>query len=144
MPLKIQEDRQWPALLADRVTDGADAEQVADAIVAIWLEINQALHPIIGQRGMAALFNRSLHLTAVIYPWLAIDQPGFPAAVDLSALRAALGQQTAAEAAVGGSALFQTFHELLASLVGASLTDRLLGSVWTHSSPGSPAQDTSS
>lgn len=144
MPLKSQQSRPWPAPLADRVSDGADAEQVADAIVALWLEIEQALHPIIGHRGVAALYNRSLHLTAVAYPWLAIDHPGFPAAVDPSALRSALVQQTAAEAATGGSALFLTFHELLASLVGASLTDRLLRYVWTHSSPGSPAQDTSS
>ena len=144
MPLKSQEGRRWPAPLADRVIDDADAEQVADTIVAIWLEIDQALHPIIGHRGMAALYNRSLHLTAVGYPWLAIDQPGFPAAVDPSALRSALVQQTAAQVAVGSSALFHAFHELLASLVGTSLTDRLLRSVWTHSSPGSPAQDTSS
>jgi hypothetical protein len=126
------------------VTDGADAEQVADAIVAIWLDIDQALNPIIGHRGVAALYNRTLHLTAVAYPWLAVDQPAVPAAVDPAALRAALVQQTVAAAAAGGNALFQTFHELLASLVGASLTDRLLRSVWTHSSPGSPAQDTSS
>ena len=144
MSLKIQEDRQWPAPLADLVTDSADAEQVADAIVAIWLEIEQALHPIIGHRGVAGLYNRSLHLTAVAYPWLAIDQPAVPAAVDPSGLRAALVQQTAAEAAVGGSALFQTFHEVLASLVGASLTDRLLRSLWSPSSPGLPAQDPSS
>ena len=144
MPLKSHEDRRWPAALADRVSDGADAEQVADAIVAIWLEIDQALHPIIGHRGVAALYNRSLHLTAVAYPWLAIHQPAVPAVVDPSGLRAALVRQTAAEAAGGGSALFQTFHELLSSLVGASLTDRLLRSVWTHSSPVSPAQDTSS
>ena len=144
MPLKSQEDRRWPAPLADQVSDDSDAEQIADAIVAIWLEIDQALHPIIGHRGVAALYNRSLHLTAFAYPWLAIEQPAVTAAVDSSALRAALVQQTAVEAAVGGSALFQTFHELLASLVGASLTDRLLRSVWAPSSPGSPAQDTSS
>jgi hypothetical protein len=47
-------------------------------------------------------------------------------------------------AAAGGSALFLRFHDLLASLVGASLTDRLLRSVWTHSSAVSPVQDTSS
>jgi len=143
MPLKSAEGLRWPASLADRVTDGADAGQVADAVVAIWLEIDQVLHPIIGQRGVAALYNRSLHLAAVTYPWLAIDKPGFPVQVDPSALRSALAQRTAAEAAVGGNALFHAFHELLASLVGASLTDRLLRSVWTHSSPGSTAQDTS-
>jgi len=141
-PLKSQESRPWPAPLADRVSDGADAEQVADAIVAIWLEIDQVLHPIIGRRGVAALYDRSLHLTAVVYPWLAVGQPGIPATVDPSALRAALVQLTAAEAAAGGSALFHTFHELLASLVGVSLTDRLLSSVWTHPQHASSAQDT--
>ena len=144
MPLKSLQSPPWPVPLADRVSDGADAEQVADAIVAIWLEIDQALHPIIGHRGVAALYNRSLHLTAVAYPWLAIDQPAIPAAVDPAGLRSALVQQAAAEAAAGGSALFLRFHELLASLVGASLTDRLLRSVWAPSSTVSPAQDNSS
>ena len=143
MSPKSLQSRPWPAPLADRVSDGADAEQVADAIVAIWLEIDQALHPIIGHRGVAALYNRSLHLTAVAYPWLAIDQPAVPAAVDPAGLRSALVQQAAAEAAAGGSALFLRFHELLASLVGPSLTERLLRSVWTHPSDTSPAQDTS-
>jgi len=141
MPLKSQQSR-WPAPLAGRVTDGADAEQVAGAVGDIWLEIEQALHPIVGHRGVAALYNRSLHLTAVAYPWLAIDRPAVPAAVDPSGLRSVLAQQAAAEAAAGASALFQTFHELLASLVGASLTDRLLHSVWTQSSPASLGQDT--
>ena len=144
MSPKSLQSRPWPAPLADRVSDGADAEQVADAIVAIWLEIDQALHPIIGHRGVAALYNRSLHLTAVAYPWLAIDQPAVPAAVDPAGLRSALVQQAAAEAAAGGSALFLTFHELLASLVGTSLTGRLLRSVWTHSSAVLSVQDTSS
>ena len=44
---------------------------------------------------------------------------------------------------LGGGALLQTFYELLASLVGPSLTERLLRSVWAHSSSGPPAQDTS-
>jgi hypothetical protein len=144
MPLKSRESRPWPAPLADRVADGADAEQVADAIVAVWQEIDQALHPIIGHRGVAALYNRSLNVTAATYPWLAIDQPAVSAAVDPSGLRAALVQQAAAEAAAGGSALFRSFHELLASLVGPSLTQRLLRSVWAHPSGTSPVQDTDS
>ena len=126
------------------MSDGADAEQVADAIVAIWLEIEQVLHPIIGHRGVAALYNRSLHLAVVAYPWLAIGQPAVAAAVDPSALRSALVQQAATQAAAGGSALFHRFHELLASLVGPSLTQRLLRSVWTHPSGASPAQEINS
>jgi DNA-binding GntR family transcriptional regulator len=142
MQLENQQGQRWPAPLAGRVADGADAEQVADAIVAVWQEIDQALHPIIGHRGVAALFSRSLSLTAAAYPWLAIGQPAVPAAIDPSGLRAALMQQAAAEAAAGGNALFHRFHELLASLVGPSLTERLLRSVWAHPSGTSSAQDT--
>ena len=141
--MEIQEGRPWPAPLGDRVADDASAEQIAAAIVVLWQEIDQSLHPIIGHRGVAALYNRSLHLTAADYPWLAVGHQGTSAAVDPSALKAALEQQAAAEAAAGGLALFQSFHGLLASLVGASLTDRLLRSVWARSAGASPAQDTS-
>jgi hypothetical protein len=143
MPLKSQEGRRWPAPLGHRVTDPADAEQVSDAIIAIWLEIDQALHPIIGHRGVAALYNRSLGLAAATYPWLAMGHQGVLTAIDPAALKAALGSQAPADAAAGGNALFHAFLELLASLVGPSLTDRLLRSVWTHSAGASPAQDTS-
>ena len=136
--------RPWPAPLAGRVRDDASAGQIADAIAALWQEIDAALHPVIGHRGVAALYNRSLHLAAAGHPWLAIGHQGTPAAVDLSTLKAALEQQAAAEAAAGGLARFESFHDLLASLVGASLTDRLLHSVWARSAGASPAQDTSS
>jgi hypothetical protein len=139
-----RERRAWPAPLAGRVADDASVEQIADAIVAIWQEIDQALHPIVGRRGVAALYNRSLHLTAAAYPWLAMGHRGLAAEVDPSALKGALVQQAAAEAAAGGMALFQTFHGLLAGLIGASLTDRLLRSVWARPAGTSPAQDTSS
>jgi hypothetical protein len=54
MPLKNQESHRRPAPLSDRVSAGADAEQVADAVVAIWLDIEQT-------RGRAmALSSRAL------------------------------------------------------------------------------------
>jgi hypothetical protein len=142
--MAIQERRPWPAPLAGRVTDDASAGQIAGAIAAIWQEIDQSLHPIIGHRGVAALYNRSLHLAAADYPWLAMGHQSTPAAVDPSALKATLEQQAAEEAAAGGLALFRSFHDLVASLIGASLTDRLLHSVWARSAGASPAQDTSS
>ena len=51
-------------------------------------------------------------------------------------------QQDAQTIAGGGGLLLQTFYELLASLVGPSLTGRLLDAVWTPPS-SAPAQDTS-
>jgi hypothetical protein len=54
-----------------------------------------------------------------------------------------LAQRSSAEAAAGGSTFLNTFHELLASLIGPSLTKRLLRSVWEPPSSGTAAQDTS-
>lgn len=130
--------------LALRVPEGASATQVAEAVVELWREIDQALHPIIGHRGVAALYLRSLRLTAPAYPWLALDPAGMPAAIDCSALEAALVQQSPAQAFAGGSALIDSFRVLLASLVGAPLAERLLDSVWAPPSGAPPAQDTSS
>jgi hypothetical protein len=130
-----------PPPLGDRLTEGASCAEVAEAVAAIWLEITEALHPVIGHRGVAALYNRSLKLTTPAYPWLALAYQGALDSVDPAALKAIVAQQTAAEAIAGGSALFQSFHTLIASLVGSSLTDRLLRSVWDHSSGASSAQD---
>ncbi len=113
-------------------------------MVAMWLEIDTALRPIIGQGGVAALYKRSLHLTTPAYPWLASTHEGVQAPMDLAALKAIFAQQSNASAAAGSRALLHTFNELLASLVGPSLTERLLRSVWANSFSGQPAQDTSS
>ena len=128
--------------LAREVDAGADAEQIADAIISIWHEIDGALYPVVGQRGVASLYKRSLHLTSPAYPWLADLRDDIQAAMDLAALRSVLVQQSSADAAAGGGDLLQTFHELLASLVGASLTERLLRSIWAPSANGPPTQDT--
>ena len=45
-------------------------------------------------------------------------------------------------AAAAGGALLQTFHKLLTTLVGSSLTERLLRSVWTNHFDAPSAQDT--
>lgn len=135
---------QVPPPLGPRLGADATPAQVAEAVGSIWLEIDHALHPIFGHRGVAALYSRSLSLAAVTYPWLT---PGYKStlfAIDPGALKAVLAKQTAPEAAAAGSALFQSFHELLASLVGDALTARLLQSVWDHPSDTSSAQDTTS
>jgi len=144
MSMESEDGRHWIGPLAGQTPDGADSEQIADRICAVWLEIVQVLHPIIGQRGVAALYDRSLTVAGASRPWLLMGHQGVSSTVDATALRAALAQQTPAEAAEGGRALFQAFHELLISLIGASLTERLLLPVWSHSSAASPAQDPSS
>lgn len=133
--------RRWPALLAHRLGSGASAAQVAETVASLWLDIDAALHPIIGHRGVAALYHRSLKLGASSYPWLLQGHPGLLPRVGPQALQAALAAQTPDTANAAAELLFQAFLDLLTSLVGASLTDRLLRSVWAPPSGAAPTQD---
>jgi hypothetical protein len=140
--MESQESSRIAAPLANRLGRDANAAQIADAMVATWQEIDAALTPIIGSRGVAALYKRSLYLTGAAHPWLAVLHGGSQAEIDLAALKSVVAQQGSADAALGGNALLQTFYQLLGSLVGPSLTERLLRSVWADSLSGPPAQDT--
>jgi hypothetical protein len=110
----------------------AHPERVAAEVAATWRDIDEALTPIIGKRGVAALYGRSVHLARQAHPWLASAEAGAPATMDLGVLVSMLSAQTAAEAAAGGGRLLHAFHELLTNLIGASLTERLLRSVWAR------------
>lgn len=113
------------------VAEGATAREVAEAAVVIWRNIDAALAPIIGQHGVAALLRRSEYLLRDTYPWLAACPPDAPRAPAFDALKSALCAQAAADAAQANGALLQVFHDLLSSLIGALLSERLLRSIWT-------------
>jgi hypothetical protein len=141
MPLESKAGRQIAASLANRAGAAATAAQIADTTVAAWQVIDGALAPIIGPRGVAALYRRSLHLNRQAYPCLGTALEGLQPVLELESLRTALARQDADEAAAIGGQLLQTFYELLTTLVGASLTERLLRSVWANFLGGPPAQD---
>jgi hypothetical protein len=61
--------------------------------------------------------------------------------MDAGPLVAALAQQSAADAALAGARLLRNFHDLLVTLIGPSLTERLLRSVWVNFMSGPSAQD---
>ena len=144
MPMESHESAQFAAALANRVEKGADASRIAEASVAIWKEIDVALRSVIGQRGVAALYKRSLYLASAFYPWLAGLHGSVPStAIDLAPFAAAIAKQTGADAFAGSVAMLEAFHALLTTLVGPSLTERLLRSVWEDSSRGSLSQDIS-
>jgi len=110
------------------------SDEVAEAAVLIWRDIDAALAPIIGQQGVAALLRRSQYLLRDTYPWLGSCPPDGPGASAFDALKSALGAQAAADSAQANGALLQVFHDLLSSLIGASLSERLLRSAWTLTS----------
>jgi hypothetical protein len=103
-----------------------ESGQIGNASAWVWHEITDALCPVIGRGGVDALYRRSLHLTSRTYPWLGGTEGGGQTPMDLAGLEAVLAAQEAANAASGGDALVQTFCDLLAAVIGPSLTARLL------------------
>lgn len=143
MSTESEESRQIVASLAHRVGNDADAAHIADAIVATLQEMDAALTPIIGHQGVAALYRRSLYLSTSTHPRLAGTHASVQTAMDLIELKSVLVLQSSTDASLFGEELLKTFYELLTTLVGPSLTARLLRSVWENSLSGTPAQDTS-
>jgi hypothetical protein len=116
---------------------------VARDLLAIWNEISTALLPIVGTRGLAALCRRSLHLSCVEFAWLSAAVNGKTEAQQgIEAICALLALQDAAAAAACAQAFLQIFRTLLATLIGVSLTERLLRPAWIDSISGPAAQDT--
>jgi len=123
--------------LAQRAGDTPGARVVAEATIATWHQVATRLAPVIGVRGVDVLLTRSLYLTANTLPWLAIAGDDR----DSSGLLASLGERLAglepAAATEASYTLLTTFTGLLASLIGESLTERLLSPVWAPPEPAS-------
>ncbi|MDB5984129.1 MAG: hypothetical protein JWQ69_5144 [Pseudomonas sp.] len=143
MSMESEEGRQIVASLAHRVGTTADIAQIADGIVTTLQDINATLIPIIGPKGVAALYRRSLYLCTSLHPRLAGTYESLVVAMDLMELKSLLVQQNQADAIFFGEELLKAFFELLATLIGPSLTARLLRAVWENSLSDTSAQDIS-
>lgn len=112
---------------------GTTIKQVAECALTTWRDIDSHLAPIVGAGGVAALFKHSLYLTSKEYPCLrrplALFQPA-----EYGLLYLALLAQERSEAIAVNGAMMHTFSRLLAGLIGAPLTQRLLLSILNHPS----------
>ena len=140
--LAVEEPNPWLAVtLSARVGQSVDPARVADVLVSILREVEAALAPVLGTRGIELLFRRSLHLSvtlqslSTLHPRIAtpLDEDlGMPTPLDFDPLRIMLAQHTGADAITHGTALLQTLYDQLVELVGLPLTERLLRSVWAN------------
>ena len=131
----------FAAFLSSKVNHGASAKDVAQLVVTTCFEIDKALTPIIGQRGLEALLNRSLNLASASQAWLLVGADAFDLKANLSELHLTLSLQTSELAAQGGGAFLDHFHQLLTTLVGTPLTERLLRPMWVNFLSGPSPQD---
>jgi 5-enolpyruvylshikimate-3-phosphate synthase len=127
------------AILAHRTRNHVGAEGVARCVGSVCEDIGVALTLIVGPRGVAALYKRSLFLTSHRYSVLSGMHEGVESTIDLLPLTAVLASLSEADANIVGAAVLQSYYELLGSLVGLSLTERLLSSLWDHSLSDPPA-----
>jgi hypothetical protein len=127
--------------LKHRANGQPGAGSTAACVAALCEEIFTALTPIVGPRGVAALYKRSLFLTSHEHPVLLGLHADVQQDTDLSALTATLMSLSETEAAHVGAALLSSFYELLASLIGPSLTERILRSLWDRPLNDPPAME---
>ena len=99
--------------------------------VDVWRQVSIQLAPVIGEQGVEVLLGRALHVTSAAFPWSASARGPGSGADSLGAFVARLEARDANATAEASQALLATFTELLASLIGASLCERLLAPVWT-------------
>jgi hypothetical protein len=123
--------------LAHHAGNVPDAGSVAEATLSTWHQIVARLSPVIGARGVDALFGRSLYLTSTVFPLLAIAGDQEDRASVLASIKTRLAGSQTNTAAEASYTLLTTFVELLTNLIGESLTERLLGPVWLPPLPAS-------
>lgn len=126
-------------LLAQRAAAAPDASAIAEVTLCTWQQVAARLVPVIGARGVDVLFKRALHLTSKDYPWLANtgDNEGDDGAALLAGIKDRLASREMADAVESSYALLVTFTELLSTMIGPPLTERLLGPVWDPATSGS-------
>ncbi|MDR6990666.1 hypothetical protein [Luteimonas sp. 3794] len=114
------------SLLRRVAAEGGGTDAITAQAVTLWNDLGGALVPIIGERGMSALSSRALHLAGARHAWLrdaleaAGSVPAFPVLAEASS------RQSEDDAIVAIADLFDTFERLLVTLIGASLSERLL------------------
>lgn len=124
--------------------DRGKADELADAAVAVWQQVDTALSPVIGKHAVLALLQRSLHLARRRRPSLEAVCQELQPIPSCMALRGILLLQASAEIPLVHAELLQIFRDLVERLVGPSLTERLLYPVLRSSAGDAGAPDTSS
>jgi hypothetical protein len=117
-------------LLAVRAGSANDASALAQATVDRWRDLTSQLAPVIGAGGVKALFGRAVQKASANYPWLAIPLEDGTEAALLLTLKARFAGEEVATVEKAIATVLLNFVELLATLIGESLTVRLLGPAW--------------
>ena len=116
----------------------ATADEVAAGAARACEKVCGHLARVVGDAGVAALFQRSLALSRRKVPWLAVPPDGAPS----SHIRAALRGQPPDQVLEASATVVVTLVEVIGRFIGPDLTLRLLREVWPEVSPGAASKET--
>jgi hypothetical protein len=105
----------------------------ADTAILLWQPLASELIAIIGEGGFNTLYARSIYLTQAAFPWLGAGDGSQVAVFRLTDLKNSFDGQSDNEANQASQMLLLTFTDILASLIGESLTAGILSSAWGNS-----------
>jgi len=109
---------------------------VADITMSLWQRLASELVSIIGEGGFQSLFSRSVQLTRETYTWITPAQGRQRTDSQFPELQACLADREFSEASEASIHLLVTFCDVLAVLIGDTLTNSLLNSAWGEDTPG--------
>ncbi|NNG21783.1 hypothetical protein [Telluria aromaticivorans] len=109
-------------------TGAQDPAPGSNELLQPWRRISLQLCPLIGESGFCALFGRAVHMVGPDHAWLAPQQPCRSPDQLFVLLAERLATVELGRATAANDTLLQTFTQLLATLIGEALTQRLLAS----------------
>jgi hypothetical protein len=108
----------------------ADAADLAAAARRTYAELSGVLAPLIGQVGIDALAARAVHLAQREYPCFAKTREPEHAEGPFAPVSVSLEHEDPAIATEAAAAVLASFTGLLVTLIGESLTARLIRQAW--------------
>jgi hypothetical protein len=128
---QIERQQMISKVLAPPSQDQDGAHAIATRTLWSWEQVAFHLTPLIGDAGLQSLYARAMHLVLPQCPALGPPQRNQQSESSFHKLKSDLESMDAAEAARASNLLLATFTELLSTLIGESLTSRILRSAWT-------------
>ncbi len=116
------------------------AAGLADVAVRALRLLFVQLEPLLGKPAVRGIYVRSLHLANSSFEQPASQGEIFPEEL-LGRLRTDLASRSSADALRAAEALLDALTALLVSLIGKSLTRRLLSSAWGNPAAEEPIQE---
>jgi hypothetical protein len=121
----------------------ADSRELASRVASLWRSIGAEFSPIVGQQGFKALLRRAISISLSQVSCFSAALVESPSDDEFAGLRTALAQQPQVDAMHANTVLLSNFTNLLVSLIGPDLTERLLSRTLAQPSSDNVRQEES-